>query len=127
MGLVDPESNPWHEPTTQPFVSWERGGVNLTFPNQALITLLFLVATKDPLPCNTVVPIPLHGALALLPHAHQHMPPHSKHRCMRNYQKVPSHAALLLPVVLSQGTCPLCLVLREGWGLAGQLEEWERQ
>lgn len=46
MGL---ESNPWHEPITQPFVYWERGWMNLTSPNQALITLLFLGCQQGPL------------------------------------------------------------------------------
>lgn len=45
-------------PITQPLVCWERGGVNITSPNQALITVLFLAASKDPLPCNPVVPPP---------------------------------------------------------------------
>lgn len=56
------------------------------------------------------------GSSPLLPHIYQHIATHSKPKCMRSYQKVPGRAALPLPVVL-----------REGWGLAGQLEEWERQ
>lgn len=51
--------------------------------------------------------IPLHGTLPLLPHMHRRMASHSKPKCTRCYQKVPGRAALLLPVMLSLGTCPL--------------------
>lgn len=44
--------------------------------------------------------IPLHGALPLLPHKYQYLEAHSKPKCTRSYEKITSHAALLLPVVL---------------------------